>query len=97
MPNSDSVPRPNNSVRIIAGVVCGIVVLACAVSAVWYMRRRKQRLESIDLLEVPINLSEVPPIGYGPAKGGPGWGNTAEVCRQALADCAMHTGTANHH
>ncbi|KAF8596101.1 hypothetical protein BDV93DRAFT_500726 [Ceratobasidium sp. AG-I] len=96
VPGPGSVHRPNNSTRIIAGVVCGIVVSACLVLAMWYMRRRKQRLESVDLLESPINMSEVPPVGYGPANGGPGWGNTAAACRQVLAETTMHPGTANY-
>lgn len=93
--SSDGAHPLRSPVKIIAGVVCG-VILACVVSAVWYIRRRKQRLQSVDLLDLPLNLSEVPPAGYGPANGGPGWASTAATCRQVLADSAVNKGAANH-
>lgn len=71
---SQSNPNGKALTPIIAGTVCGVVIgLAWLIAAVWwFVRRRKKMSGGADLLN-PEDKSYVPPAGYGPAGGGPGW------------------------
>ncbi|KAG9074396.1 hypothetical protein FS749_014056 [Ceratobasidium sp. UAMH 11750] len=80
---SASNPSGTAKTPIIAGVVCGVVIgLAWLIAAVWwFMRRRKRRSDSADLLNQESKPYEVPPVGYGPASGGPGWNDSSTAGR----------------
>ncbi|KAG8729331.1 hypothetical protein FRC10_004062, partial [Ceratobasidium sp. 414] len=80
---SASNPGGQAKTPIIAGTICGVVIgLAWLIAAVWwFMRRKKRRSESADLLNHESKPYHVPPAGYGPASGGPGWNDTSTMGR----------------
>ncbi|KAF8598670.1 hypothetical protein BDV93DRAFT_478274 [Ceratobasidium sp. AG-I] len=72
---SQANPGGKAKTPIIAGVTCGVIIVAAwAIAAVWYfMKRRKNRSQGADIITAEAKPYEVPPAGYGPASGGPGW------------------------
>ncbi|CUA72036.1 hypothetical protein RSOLAG22IIIB_10001 [Rhizoctonia solani] len=81
---------------IIAGTVCGVVIgLAWIIAAVWwFMRRRKRRQDGADLLNAEAKGFDVPPAGYGPASGGPGWdGQSSAPTHQPWSNDPAYTAT----
>ncbi|QRV82730.1 transmembrane protein [Ceratobasidium sp. AG-Ba] len=84
---SQSNPDGKALTPIIAGTVCGVVIgLAWIIAAVWwFMKRRKRRNEGADLLN-PEAKPYVPPAGYGPASGGPGWSDSGTQANSMARD-----------
>ncbi|KAG9080906.1 hypothetical protein FRC06_006006 [Ceratobasidium sp. 370] len=95
---STSNPGGKAKTPIIAGVICAVVIgLAWLIAAVWWlMRRKKRRSESADLLNQESKPYDVPPVGYGPASGGPGWNDTSTMGRdQPWPNDPAYTGAYN--
>ncbi|CAE7145151.1 unnamed protein product [Rhizoctonia solani] len=95
-PNEASQSNPGGKAKtpIIAGTVCGVViVLAWAIAAVWwFMKRRKRRNDSADLLNAEAKAYDAPPVGYGPASSGPGWdGQSTAQTNQPWANDPAYT------